>query len=479
MDSWSRTTLLASLKLFDLLILLLAFLAAAVVVQYANEFMSLGEFLSIRLKIHNFLLVIAIIYIWAANLAIFNLYRSRRLSECKNEILDIIKAVTSSTLVLFIVGMLFNINLFTPMFLVVFWVTSVIALTFTRMLLRKFLASIRRRGRNLRNLLIVGTNARAIGFAKRLQERTELGYRILGFVDNDWAGLGQFPLAELPLQGTLNQVPAILREHVVDEVAVFLPMKSLYDETSRIVSQCEEQGIIVRILSDIFNLKLGHLKADPLDPGEMLTICAGAIVGWRALVKRLFDITLALPLTLIFAPLFGIVALLIKLDSSGPVFFIQERLGLNKRKFRLYKFRTMVMEAEKMIHDLEHLNETKGAAFKITNDPRVTRIGKILRKLSIDELPQLINVLKGDMSLVGPRPLPMRDYNGFSQDWQRRRFSVLPGLTCLWQIGGRSFITFERWMELDMEYIDHWSLWLDLKILFKTIPAVLRREGAV
>jgi lipopolysaccharide/colanic/teichoic acid biosynthesis glycosyltransferase len=160
------------------------------------------------------------------------------------------------------------------------------------------------------------------------------------------------------------------------------------------------------------------------------------------------------------------------------VFFIQERVGLNKRTFRLYKFRTMVADAEERQAEIEHLNEARGPVFKIRNDPRLTPVGKFLRKTSIDELPQLFNVLKGDMSLVGPRPLPVRDYQGFDQDWQRRRFSVRPGITCLWQINGRSSIPFEKWMELDLQYIDQWSLWMDFKILAKTIPVVLKGTGA-
>jgi lipopolysaccharide/colanic/teichoic acid biosynthesis glycosyltransferase len=153
-------------------------------------------------------------------------------------------------------------------------------------------------------------------------------------------------------------------------------------------------------------------------------------------------------------------------------------VGRNKRKFHIYKFRTMVVDAEKRIKEIEHLNEVSGPVFKIKNDPRITPLGRFLRKTSIDELPQLFNVLKGDMSLVGPRPLPVRDYEGFNEDWQRRRFSVRPGITCLWQIAGRSSIPFNRWMELDLEYIDGWSFWLDLQILLRTIPAVLRGSGA-
>jgi lipopolysaccharide/colanic/teichoic acid biosynthesis glycosyltransferase len=169
---------------------------------------------------------------------------------------------------------------------------------------------------------------------------------------------------------------------------------------------------------------------------------------------------------------------LILLTSPGPVLFTQKRVGLHKRDFLVYKFRTMVVGAEKRQKEIEHLNEVSGPVFKIKNDPRITTVGKFLRKTSIDELPQLINVLKGDMSLVGPRPLPIRDYAGFSEDWQRRRFSVRPGITCLWQVSGRSQISFDKWMELDLQYIDKWSLWLDLQILLRTIPAVLKGEGA-
>jgi lipopolysaccharide/colanic/teichoic acid biosynthesis glycosyltransferase len=168
----------------------------------------------------------------------------------------------------------------------------------------------------------------------------------------------------------------------------------------------------------------------------------------------------------------------IKLTSPGPAHFAQERLGKNKHRFRMQKFRTMGVNAESQREALEDLNEAQGPVFKIKNDPRVTAVGRLLRKTSLDELPQLYNVLNGDMSLVGPRPLPVKDYEGFDEDWHRRRFSVRPGMTCLWQVGGRSNVSFDRWMELDMEYIDNWSFGLDLRILAQTIPAVLRGSGA-
>jgi lipopolysaccharide/colanic/teichoic acid biosynthesis glycosyltransferase len=196
------------------------------------------------------------------------------------------------------------------------------------------------------------------------------------------------------------------------------------------------------------------------------------------LVKRLLDFSVALGLLAILSPLFLVLAAVIRARGDGPVYFIQERMGLNKRRFRLYKFRTMVPDAEKLLAELEAQNEAGGPVFKLKHDPRITPVGAFLRKTSLDELPQLINVLKGDMSLVGPRPLPVRDYEGFDQDWHRRRFSVRPGITCLWQILGRSSIPFDKWMELDMQYIDQWSLRLDFEILLKTIPVVFRGSGA-
>ena len=339
------------------------------------------------------------------------------------------------------------------------------------------LSQIRKRGRNLRYVLIVGTNDRALTFAQKIIKRTELGYSLLGFVDQESGVTEAFRQTEYSLVANLQDFPEYLRNHIVDEVVIALPLKSFYDAASQVVSLCEEQGIIVRFL-DIFSLKHGATQAENFSEILVTTVYTGAMRGSAMFFKRVSDLLIALCLSIVLSPLYLIIALAIKATSPGPVFFVQERVGLNKRRFRLYKFRTMVPDAEKKQAELEHLNEVNGAAFKIKDDPRITPIGKFLRKTSLDELPQLFNVIKGDMSLVGPRPLPVRDYNGFDQDWQRRRFSVRPGITCLWQVNGRSNISFEKWMELDMQYIDQWSLWLDLKILFRTIPAVFLGFGA-
>jgi exopolysaccharide biosynthesis polyprenyl glycosylphosphotransferase len=210
-----------------------------------------------------------------------------------------------------------------------------------------------------------------------------------------------------------------------------------------------------------------------------LTLEPVALDDSKLLVKRFIDLILTLLALPFFLPIMALIALVIKLDDGGPVFFVQERVGLKKRLFPMLKFRTMQVNAEEKLKEIEHLNEAEGPNFKIANDPRITRIGRFLRRTSLDELPQLINVLRGDMSLVGPRPMSIRDVNLFNTGIQRKRFSVKPGITCIWQISGRNNLPFHKWLELDLLYIDTWSLGLDLMILLKTVPVVLLRKGAM
>jgi exopolysaccharide biosynthesis polyprenyl glycosylphosphotransferase len=410
--------------------------------------------------------------------SLFGLYHSRRLSTRRSEIIDVMKATFLGTLVIFVAGLVLNLRMITPAFSLVFWAGSSAITILSRLGLRYALEWFRLRGRNLRYMLIAGTNPRALEFAQKIENKLELGYRLSGFVDEEWAGMGEFRKTGFALASNFGDLPLYLRDHVVDEVVISLPMKSLYDQAARIVALCKEQGIIVRFLSDMFNLRLVQSELNQFEDDSIITVTTEAMEGLPVLVKRVLDFCLSSILVIILSPFFLVIGLIIKLTTPGPVFFIQDRIGLNKRRFSLYKFRTMVRDAEKKLGELEDFNEVSGPVFKIRNDHRITRIGRFLRKTSIDELPQLLNVFKGDMSLVGPRPLPVRDYEGFDEDWHRRRFSVRPGITCLWQINGRSDVPFNSWMKLDMEYIDNWSLGLDLIILAKTIPAVLRGSGA-
>ena len=477
MGHFRRQVLLNSMKLFDLVAVMFAFgLATVVVSQKAT--VSLTEFFAMRVKIQNFIVFAVLLLIWHQIFILFGMYTSRRLAGRWDETIDILQATTLGTVLTFFAHVLVHIDLVTPEFLAVFWLTAAGTTTTGRLLMRIVLRNARLRGRNLRDMLIVGTNPRAVQFARKMRDNQFLGYRVIGFVDQDWPGMTEFSHSGFSLTCNFDQLLAYLRSSVVDEVVVALPMRSLHSRASEVATICEEQGIVVRFISNLFDGKTSRPRVVVMEGDSLITHNTVRLEGWPVVIKRLVDIVVSTAMTLLLLPVFLLTALLIRLTSSGPVFFVQKRLGLNKRHFGIYKFRTMVVDAEKRIKEVEHLNEVSGPVFKIKNDPRITPIGKFLRKTSIDELPQLFNVLKGDMSLVGPRPLPLRDYEGFSEDWQRRRFSVRPGVTCLWQIGGRSSVSFEEWMELDLQYIDKWSLLLDLKILIKTIPAVLKGSGA-
>lgn len=478
MSSFRRQFLVKLFTLSDLAIMAVSFGLAALPESYLGARISFASFLSMRIKLQNAILFLAVLTVWHAVFSAVGLYQSKRLEARRNELRDVVKATSIGTFALLVTGVLFRIQMMTPLFLVSLWCASTSITVASRLLLRPLLSWIRIRGRNLRRILIVGTNQRAIRFARSIESKPELGYELVGFVDEEWPGCEQFQASGYTIVADCNHFRQLLRDHVVDEVMLALPMKSRYLQALSIATQSREQGIIVHFLADIFELGEPHPTASNIDPDAAMTVGAHPSEGWPNVVKGMLDFVISAAALILLAPLFLITAILIRWDTSGPIFFVQERVGLNKRRFRMYKFRTMIAGGERMQTQLELRNEADGPVFKIKCDPRVTRVGRYLRKFSIDELPQLINVLRGDMSLVGPRPLPVRDYQGFDQDRQRRRFSVRPGLTCLWQINGRSGISFDRWMELDMQYIDHWSLWLDLKILVKTIPAVLRGTGA-
>ncbi|MGD9851809.1 MAG: sugar transferase [Nitrospirales bacterium] len=475
-----RKVLLKIWQFGDLALLGIAFLMVTwVFYDQKNSLLMFKEFMSVRIKIENFVLGTVMLGIWHLACASLNLYESKRLSPISQEIPDILKATSLVTFTTAGVAILFGIEMITAWFLIVFWILSTFLLCINRIGLRMVLAWMRRKGRNLRNIVIIGTNQRALTFAHEIQTKPDLGYRLLGFVDDRWEGCSPRHPEDVPVISNLETFPGFIRTFSVDEILIALPLRSFYQQASKIVTQCEEQGILVRMLGDLFSPKLAKSVIDEVGAHPTLTLNTGAIGDQAILIKRILDLIIAVPSLILLSPFLAFIAAVIKFTSPGPVFFIQERVGLNKRVFPLIKFRTMVQGAELLQAELEHLNEVDGAAFKITHDPRVTPLGRLLRKTSIDELPQLINVIKGDMSLVGPRPLPIRDLLEFNEDWHRRRFCVRPGLTCLWQVSGRSTISFSRWMELDIQYIDKWTLWLDVKILFKTIPAVMKGSGAV
>lgn len=464
-----RQLVLRALQAFDLAI----FCAVLAYVLHRENQAGSVDLLSPTWELFEWL--IASLIVWHFALASAGLYRSHRLAGGfpASEILRGISvgALGIGALSMLLVPESIRLNVIVHLS----WMSAVWIIV-TRTLLWGLLVGLRHRGRNLRFALVVGSGQRATRLIKRIYEPST-GCRVIGFIDDlEQSDSGR--LNGIEYLGTVAMLPRILAERVVDEVFIVLPVRSYYDSTTQAIRHCEEQGIPVRIPCDLFVPGICAQYVDMIEGMPILSLVPSAASKWYFIIKRMIDVAVSAVLLVLFAPLFVAVAVLIKRDSPGPVFFTQTRVGMNKRLFPVIKFRTMFVNGEAMQSQLEHLNEAEGPVFKIRDDPRVTRLGRFLRRTSIDELPQIFNVLVGHMSLVGPRPLPLRDVEGFKLDWQRRRFSARPGITCLWQINGRSSIPFNQWMELDMLYIDRRSLLLDLKILLQTVPAVLKKAGA-
>ena len=467
------------LKLNDLTLLLLS-LGLVIVFRYSPSTNPtfVVDYLSNRIKVANAILGVLVILSWYAAFAAQGLYASHRLRTRLKELLEIGRAVIICSISLLVaadIGHWPTIKLRT---IAGFGLVSFMLVSGMRMTLRYNLRRIRERGHNVKSLVIVGGGSRARAFACHITRRHDLGYKILGYVDSD-AEYANRTIEGARYLGAIEDLPWLMSTEIIDEVAIALPIKSHYSEIERAVGLLEEQGITAHVLSDLFPQKLARAHSVDFDGMPIVTLGSVPPFSWRTEAKRLMDLSVSVLMLIVSAPVLLLAAIAIRLDSNGPIFFIQERVGFNKRRFRMIKFRTMATDAEARMRDIEHLNEKQGTPiFKIKNDPRITRVGRWLRKTSIDELPQLINVLMGDMSIVGPRPLSVRDATRMEEAWQKRRFSVKPGLTCLWQVSGRSNLSFEQWMQLDLDYIDHWSLKLDASILLRTIPAIVLARGA-
>ena len=473
---------LAFLNCMDL-VLMLAALSAAIVVLYSPDtHLSVADysqdFLVTRIKPSNAVLCAALVIVWHFCLKAYGLYQSYRLRNTGDAFVDVAKAVAASSVALLIAAQLGGWRTITLLTVLLFCLFGIAFVSALRMTVYKMSHLFRRRGINTKSLLVIGGGPRAQQFMKRIARRSEVGYKIIGFLDSS-PMFSNSEAGGAPWLGGFAELAHIIDTRVVDEAAIALPIKSQYSQIKTAIDRLAEQGIAVHLLSDFFPHQLAKIKPTEFQGLSLLSLTSTAPFCWRTEVKRLVDVLISAVLLVIGTPVFILSAIAIKLDSPGPIFFTQERMGYSKRRFTMIKFRTMVPDAELRMDEIGHLNEKDGPIFKITNDPRITRVGRFLRKFSIDELPQLINVLVGDMSLVGPRPLSIRDALNLEQSWQKRRFSVKPGMTCLWQISGRSNLSFDEWVELDLEYIDTWSLQLDWLILLKTLPAVIAARGAV
>lgn len=358
------------------------------------------------------------------------------------------------------------------LFFALYYGVAFVLLAGNRLALRLAARAARRRGFNTRSLAVVGTSDMARAVVGAVNAHPEWGYVFAGYVLEDGEGA---PTGARVL-GRLDELAQVLEREVLDEVVIGVPNARL-DRIEHALRVCEEQGVGVKVLLDFFPNSVSRIAVEELEGMPVLSFATAPNEVAPLAAKRVFDLVVS-ALTLVFlSPLFVGIAVAVKLDSPGPVFFRQRRVGLNGRTFWMWKFRSMCDGAEAMQPALAALNEMGGPAFKASQDPRVTRVGRWLRRTSLDEFPQFWNVLVGDMSVVGPRPPIPTEVKKYER-WQRRRLSVRPGLTCTWQVSGRNEVDFDRWMELDLHYIDHWSLWHDLSIVLRTIPAVLFGRGA-
>ncbi|TKJ28249.1 hypothetical protein CEE39_10210 [bacterium (candidate division B38) B3_B38] len=459
--------------ILDLILTASAFLVAFWARDALHAYFPLGR-INVLFEFHMRLLLV-IICLWSLLFLITKLYETFKTKTLFQETFAVFKVVFVGS---FIIGFgVFFLRYFmiSRAVMVFFGLLNFLFLVGERMVIRGIVKYRRSKGWSLLNIIVVGTGKEAEEIAEVIDQQHHWNLRLVGFVAIDRKGHRE-TIKGCPVLGGRDDFPRIINENVVDEV-IFAVTRQSMERLGDLFLLCEEEGIKTRVTLNFFPHIFSQIFLERLQDIPLLTFSTTPTNEFALFIKRVMDIVISSVCLIVLSPLFLIVSLLIKMTSEGPVFFKQDRSGLYYRMFTMYKFRSMVVDAEERKRDLRHLNEMDGPIFKIRNDPRITGIGEWIRKTSIDELPQLINVLKGEMSLVGPRPHPVEEVREYTS-WQRRRLSMKPGITGLWQIGGRSDTTFAESMKHDLDYIDNWSLWLDIKILMKTLPAALLGKGA-
>lgn len=401
---------------------------------------------------------------------IYNYVRGRSWLE---EMYGLLTATFTGIVILVFVFFFFRPQFYSRLIYLYAGILIVIFLTLARVLTRLLLGALRQRGIGVDRALIVGGGEIGRAIMRNVLAQPDLGYRIEGFVDDD---PNKLAIGNFQLLGNTDQLAGLLRERAIDEVIITLPWHAR-EKIVRIMNDAETAGARVKIVPDLFQLSLSKIAVDAVGGIPLIGVKDSAISGGALSIKRVMDVLISMTLSIFFLIPTAIIAAIIRLSSPGPIIFEQLRVGRGGKLFTAYKFRTMHLGADNEKENLLHLNEASGPLFKIRNDPRMTRVGKWLRRTSLDELPQLWNVLRGDMSLVGPRP-PLPNEVAQYEEWHKRRLDVAPGVTGLWQVSGRSELGFDEMVMLDLYYIENWSPWLDLWIIIKTIPALLTARGA-
>jgi len=412
-------------------------------------------------------------------IAIFNrlgAYSYQRFTSLWKELTIVVKTTLIGVCVIFAAHYFFRFGYIPRTYILAFAFVNFLFLALEKTTLFYVAKELRRRGINRKSVLLIGNGDKTREFIEVVKKNIGWGLDVVGIVKMASENL-TCGTSGIKILGDYEDIERLLHTHIIDEIIVCVPIDQ-FGQIRKIIECCEREGVQIRIYSDFFGKLLKKVRVDNAYGMSIVSLMTTTDDELRQYIKRLMDIAVSSVMLIVLTPLLLIIAILIKATSKGPVFFQWNVVGMNKKPFKSWKFRTMVLKADQMKTDLLHRNEMDGPVFKIKNDPRVTKIGKIFRKFSLDELPQLWSVFKGDMSLVGPRPAGPHELARY-ESWHRRKLSVKPGLTCLWQVKGRNKISsFDEWVRLDLEYIENWSLGLDLKILLKTILAVLRGSGS-
>lgn len=450
-------------------------------VAYQLKLKYLGNYSGLSQTVNYQFLLIILLYFCSICYYFFSLYQPDRHLDPLRIFASIVKAVLTATACTLIVLFILHQEDVSRLLLGVFVVLDILFLFSSRLVRLALYRFGKKKGRYQKYILIIGSHERAKDLIRYLKSVKHFDYNIIGCLDVV-ENLNEMKVSEdVLIVGTMKNFRTFLLNFAVDEIVFAMPLEKI-ENAVEYIAFAEKLGINVRFLPDWQIYKLAYqpevasVYVEDFVGMPMLALSSTPRRIFELTFKELLDRSIAFLSLFTLAPLLAIIALLIKLTSRGPVLFKQQRCGLNGRIFYMYKFRSMVANAEELRKDLESQNEQDGPVFKIAKDPRNTRVGSFLRKTSLDELPQLINVVKGDMSLVGPRP-PLPDEVKLYDPWQRRRLSMKPGITCIWQVSGRNSIDFEQWMRMDLEYIDKWNLILDFKLLLRTVPAVLFGTG--
>lgn len=457
----------------DVFLTAIAFVVSFGLRAQIRTFYLFGVALDVRDYLSSFLIIVLV---WVL---IFNLQKAYSPHRSLSFIFDlkcVLQTVFFGMVAFFALSYLLRIEL-PPRSISILFVSINIPLLLAGKIFFYFLRRyFRASGKFTRTVLVVGAGEKAARYMDSLRKHSDWGLDLIGFVDSDLDRVCE-DYYGAPVLGGPKDLPEILHRHAIDEVVFAVPMREL-EECVDMLALCEQEGVRTLIISDFFSGLIARVESEIIHGIPVLIYSTTPLKVWQQLIKRIFDILVSGIMLILLLPLFIFIAVAIKLTSKGPVIYRSKRVGMNKKTFNFYKFRTMIVGAEQLKERLMDQNVMQKVVFKVKDDPRITSIGKFLRKFSLDELPQLWSVFRGDMAIVGPRPPLVSELDKF-ESWHRRKLSVKPGLTCLWQISGRSEITdFDEWVRLDLQYIDNWSLWLDFKVFFKTIPVVLLGKGA-